>query len=661
MGALTLRRRLTLLVALTIVVPITAVGVSVVNLIGNEAEQRAFERVRVTSPAALGAVERTRADLQRAVDAMVTVGGLAQRIGAAGPASEASAFDEPFEDEVGTTMTAFDIDVLHIEDSNGENLITATIEPTFSGKVTPSSDAKSLVDDAERPWMITASAAGNGVRVQGGVWLDVPFLRSIASSDNVTIATIVDGKVAASTAPIGSPATVELVGEFSGRFGATNHVAIGTEIPGTTATLLVATRAASGPSQVSLLLILGGLLVVLVVLIVLVGHVVSGLVTGPVDILVGAALNVARGDLTQRVDVTGDKELVALGSAFNQMTDNLRQYVTQLQQSRTEFQAAIARLGDVLVSTHDLGGIIGVVLEAATLTIRAEVAVFFERVAMPARIRASAAHGGPVPELELNGTGVAGTAALHLAPVMFPGNEWLDLSEPVVASAIAVPVMSDGRLFGVLAAYGRVGASVFSQDDVETLQTLGRQAEVAIGNVMLHDETRRQARTDGLTGLWNRREFELRAHEQVREAERYGEPFGVVLVDIDDFKQVNDRFDHTTGDAALIWVAARLAEATRDSDIVARWGGEEFIIQLPRQGEDETAAVAERVRVAVSREPMVDGARIIPITVSIGLAVHPHDGAGADQLFKSADAALLRAKRLGKNRVEHASDDEGVA
>jgi diguanylate cyclase (GGDEF)-like protein len=316
------------------------------------------------------------------------------------------------------------------------------------------------------------------------------------------------------------------------------------------------------------------------------------------------------------------------------------------------------------VSTHDIGGIIDVVLEASTLTVKADLAVFYERIAMPARIRASAAWDGKVksrPDIELNGTGVAGTSAKDLVPITFPGTGWLDLSEPVVAGAIAVPVRSDGRLFGVLAVYGRANDSLFSAEDVDTLQTLGRQAEVAIGNVVLHDETQRQARTDGLTGLWNRREFELRCREKVTEAERYEEPVGVVLVDIDDFKQVNDRFDHTMGDAALIWVASRLAEATRESDTVARWGGEEFIILLPRQGLDETAAVAERVRATVAREPMVDGARIIPLTVSIGFAVHPHDGRSADELFRAADAALLRAKRSGKNRVEHAGADEGVA
>jgi len=233
------------------------------------------------------------------------------------------------------------------------------------------------------------------------------------------------------------------------------------------------------------------------VLIVLVGYVVSGLVTRPVEDLVDAALAVSRGDLTQRVEPAGDVELATLGRAFNQMTDNLREYVSQLEQSRTEFQAAIARLGDVLVSTHDIGGIIDVVLEACTLTLHADEAIFFERVAMPARLRASAAQSWAVPDLELNGTGLAGTAAKTLAPVALPATDGaqlgeLDPGEPKADVAMAVPVVSEGRLFGVLAVYGHHGGVPFGEGDVNTLQTLARQAEVAIGNVFLHDETRRQ-------------------------------------------------------------------------------------------------------------------------------------------------------------------------
>ena len=658
MGILTLRRRLTLLVALAIVVPITVVGVMVVNLIGGEGDARIFDRLRLTAGFAATSLSADRDRLS----------GAAERIAAdPGVAAAVAAADPDLERRLVAALDAEGIDAVVVTDAAGEVIGGISRAPDGTGADAPTLD--DLVADSPPDLALRSRAAAAFGTVHTIRWIDRSRLEALTRSESTALSLLSPGgDLIASTQDIGT-VPAEVGGEFRARFGAEERFAVSAEVPGSDSRLLASSLADAGRSRESLVAILGLLLLVLLVLVVLIGFVVSGLVTRPVNDLVDAALAVAKGDLSKRVDVRGDEEIVALGRAFNQMTDNLQEYVAQLQQSRADFQSAIGRLGDVLVATHDISGIVDVVLEAATLTLRADLAVFYERVAMPARIRASAARRGTggadtevdLPDLELNGTGVAGAAAKDLMPITFPGNGWLDLAEPVVASAMAVPVVADGRLFGVLAVYGRAHESLFSADDVDTLQTLGRQTEVAIGNVQLHDETRRQARTDGLTGLWNRREFELRAREKVTEAARYEEPLGVVLVDIDNFKLVNDRFDHSTGDAALIWVASRLAEATRESDTVARWGGEEFIILLPRQGLDETAAVAERVRAAVAREPMVEGGKIIPITVSIGFSVRPHDGDTADELFKSADTALLTAKRTGKNRVHHAGADEGVA
>jgi diguanylate cyclase (GGDEF)-like protein len=653
MGALSLRRRLTLLVAMAIVVPITVVGVMVVNLIGNEGDSRTFDRLRLTGANVSNALDAERARLERTANAFADD----ERLRAA---VEAGSSD--LEGLLRQSLETQDVDSSVVTGRDGAVLGGIRRQPQFARDV----EVPPLDDIVAGTAVSIESAADASFgAVHTALWLDQQRLGSLSRTEPIALTLVSDdGDVLATTESIGALPDRPLTGEFSGRFGDTERFGFGVPVPGDGAVVLASSPPGSNRSRSNLVAIFGVLLVVLLVLVVLVGHVVSGLVTGPVDALVDAANAVSRGDLTKRVEPTGDEELVALGRAFNQMTDNLSEYVAQLQQSRGEFQAAISRLGDVLVSTHDVNGILEVVLEAATLTLKADLAVFYKRVAMPARLRASSVWGadrGEVPDIELNGVGVAGTAGKNLAPVTFPGNGWLDLSEPVVSSAIAVPVVLEGRLFGVLAVYGRAGESLFSGDDVDTLQTLARQTEVAIGNVMLHDETKRQARTDGLTGLWNRREFELRAREAVKEAERFDEPFGIVVADIDDFKQVNDRFDHTTGDAALIWLASRLSEATREIDVVARWGGEEFIVLLPRAGLEETATVAERVRAAVAEEPMVDGNKILPITVSLGFAVRPHDGTSPDELFRAADAALLRAKRSGKNRVEHAGTDQGVA
>ncbi|HUP87556.1 MAG TPA: diguanylate cyclase [Acidimicrobiales bacterium] len=649
---MTLRRRLTLLVAMTIIVPITAVGVTVVNLIGNEVDQRSFDRLRQGAAFASAVLSEDRAEVERLTAALVADPRLT---------ADADAGGDPLEATLRRVLSEGDLDVAIVGDANGQIVGAARRDPRFAEGVEVPDDAE-LVRSLGSGRAIAARAPlPSGGTVVAGRWLDNVRLGVMTRSEEVGLTLLSGREIVATTVELGEirPGT-DVFGEFEGTFAGQHRFAVAADANDADVTVLATARPPAGQSRTQLILILGGLLLVLAILTALVGSVVSGLVTGPVEKLMDAALAVSAGDLSQRVEPAGDIELSRLGHAFNQMTDNLRAHVEELEQSRHEFQAAMARLGDVLVSTHDIGGIIDVVLEACTLTLRADQALFFERVAMPAKIRATAAQSWLVPNLELNGTGIAGAAARTLTPVLYPGDEELAEGEPESPVAMAVPVVSEGRLFGVIAVYGRSAGGEFREEDVHTLQTLARQTEVAIGNVFLHDETRRQARTDGTTGLWNRREFELRARETVKEATRFEESFGVILVDIDDFKLVNDRFDHSTGDAALIHVASMLSQATREIDVVARWGGEEFIVLLPRAGVEETEVVAERVRTTIEDNDVLYGEHVIPLTVSIGYAVYPEDAGTSDSLFKASDAALLRAKRNGKNRAERAIPGEAA-
>ena len=638
--------------ALTIIVPITAVGVTVVNVIESGASERNFDRLRQATASTEAQLADDQREVARSADAVAGDPRFAAGIAAGGEEAERT---------VNRVLREEDLDIVIVDDGAGEVVANGQrLDPQFAEGIAVPGEQELLSPRGQERAVLASKPLAEGGRLVVGRWLDAFRLDRVARDEDIALVLADDQGVVAATAEVGDLPAVPSPGPFEARFGGNERAGFASDVPSLGLTVVATSPPPAGQDRANLIVLFGGLLFVLTVLIVLVGYVVSGLVTGPVEDLVEAALAVSRGDLSQRVDVAGDVELATLGRAFNQMTDNLREYVEQLEQSRREFQTAIARLGDVLVSTHDLGGIIDVVLEACALTVGAEKAVFYERVALPARVRASAVNEGDVPSIELNGSGVAGAAARQLMPIVHPGNGELAPEEPAVEAAVAVPVVVENRLEGVLALYGRAGGGTFRSDDVNTLQTLGRQAEVAIGNVYLHDETRRQARTDGMTGLWNRREFELRCRDAVREASRFNESFGVILADIDDFKQVNDQFDHSTGDAALIWLAERLSDATREIDVVARWGGEEFIVLLPRAGLEETAAVAERVRSRIAREPMVDGDTVIPLTVSIGFACHPHDGTSADELFRAADSALGRAKRMGKNRVEQAQPSEGA-
>ena len=173
---------------------------------------------------------------------------------------------------------------------------------------------------------------------------------------------------------------------------------------------------------------------------------------------------------------------------------------------------------------------------------------------------------------------------------------------------------------------------------------------------------RQAAITDGLTGLRSRRYFEQALHSEAIRAERSGVEVGMLLLDIDNFKKVNDTYGHNGGDRVLVEVAHRLAGVVRPGDLVARYGGEEFAVLLPGADPERAAEIAERVRRAVAVTPVAVGAdRLHRVTVSIGVAGLPSTCADADEMVLAADRALYASKHAGKDRVTVAGDSRAEA
>jgi len=181
----------------------------------------------------------------------------------------------------------------------------------------------------------------------------------------------------------------------------------------------------------------------------------------------------------------------------------------------------------------------------------------------------------------------------------------------------------------------------------------GRSQFVSFTDITAETELARdretQARTDTLTGLLNRRGGELALDEALARARRDGHAVSLLLADIDHFKQVNDTYGHDVGDTVITAVARTLAQTVRSGDVVARWGGEELLVLLPRAGVNEARQVAERCRAAVAAMRVVE-APGLAATVSLGAAEVGDDEPLAGAL-RRADAALYRAKRQGRNRV----------
>lgn len=172
-------------------------------------------------------------------------------------------------------------------------------------------------------------------------------------------------------------------------------------------------------------------------------------------------------------------------------------------------------------------------------------------------------------------------------------------------------------------------------------------------------ELERLASHDGLTGLCNRSEFMHRADHELLRAIRHQYSTAFMLLDLDHFKRVNDHFGHPTGDAVLCHVARLLVTGVRASDVVARLGGEEFIVLLPHTDEAAALRCAEKLRLHVQAHPLMMGAGPLPITVSIGvMEVPPHSRADVAAAYAAIDRALYRAKSAGRNRVVAGTLDE---
>ena len=210
------------------------------------------------------------------------------------------------------------------------------------------------------------------------------------------------------------------------------------------------------------------------------------------------------------------------------------------------------------------------------------------------------------------------------------------------------PVVCGGQSLGVLAVAVEDGREL---DELERqlVADLARHLGIALENARLYE----QAIRDDLTGLYLKRHFLDRLHEEIDRARRYGKPMAVLMADLDHFKRVNDERGHLSGDRVLRELARLILASVRSSDIVGRFGGEEIALILPEQAAAGARRAAEKVRQAVeaSQFPAADEGPPIEITLSLGVAVFPGDGDDVDALLSAADQALYEAKRQGRNRV----------
>jgi diguanylate cyclase (GGDEF)-like protein len=331
--------------------------------------------------------------------------------------------------------------------------------------------------------------------------------------------------------------------------------------------------------------------------------------------LAAAAGGIAKGRLDQRVPVRGRDEFAVLGDAFNDMAAQLEQRLRELDAERGRVRATIARFGEALAATHDPYALLPVIAQNA-----------------------------------VEATGAAG------ARLIVNGREIAREGDPENGGRpLEIPLGTDGRENGVL--YLTPKEADFSDEARELAHWLGSQASIALENARLHRLVERQANTDGLTELPNRRHFEEAIEAEISRAERFEGGLALVLADLDDFKQVNDRFGHQAGDEVLQTFADILRTTVREIDLPSRYGGEEFAVLLPQTDLEGALQLAERLRRALAARPMATHpGGLVAVTASFGVAAYP-DAPTPAALFAAADEALYRAKRAGKNCVVSADAD----
>ncbi|MFQ5418344.1 MAG: diguanylate cyclase [Myxococcota bacterium] len=276
------------------------------------------------------------------------------------------------------------------------------------------------------------------------------------------------------------------------------------------------------------------------------------------------------------------------------------------------------------------------------------------------RLRVFAAYGLP-NEVAIGttmqvGQGISGYVAASATPLLVedvevdPRFARRNHERYYTRSLISSPLLRMGRVLGVVNVNNKRNQQCFVLDDVRLLQAIAGHAAVALGNARQYEETLRRAQRDALTGLANHGHLFATLELELERALRYGRSLSVVMIDIDHFKQFNDRYGHRAGDEALVRVAEAISWVTRANDIVARYGGEEFTVVLPETEAKGAMAFGEKIRQSVEAAGFgpADAAKL---TISVGVATLGTGCDTASSLIEAADEKLYCAKSRGRNRV----------
>ncbi len=384
----------------------------------------------------------------------------------------------------------------------------------------------------------------------------------------------------------------------------------------------------------------------------------------PISRLAASARDLARNQFA-RIDLVREDEFGELASAFDHMTQRVGRQFAAL--------TALSEIDRLILSTVDTAQVIRTVQQRLGDVVAADavtVTLIEHDDPSHARTYHRDAAGNGALEMQRHSMSAAERRALEAAPtghwvaVPDPAPDYLEaVARAGCKAAYVQPVVWRGTLCGALA-LGYANASTLGEDERRQARELADRMAVAVSSAWRDEQLYLQAHFDALTALPNRLLFRDRLGQEIARSEREGLRFALLFLDLDHFKTVNDSFGHTTGDAVLREAARRISRCVRGSDTVARLGGDEFTIMVTNLGHAQEAwLISETIVETLSKEFDVGGQQCF-LSASIGIATFPEDGSTPEELLKSADTAMYRAKASGRAQAvyfEERMNAEAVA
>ncbi len=627
------RRRLTLFFVLIVVVPMIALGVVVVRLISDRQHAKATAQNHASAAAALADYQRLSTDGARAARALGRDPALAAALATPGAADDRARIRQLVQ-QLGLARVRL------LREGGGDDPAAPPVDVGDRGAI-----ARGAVRLRPAP-----GTPGGPVTVEAATLTADRFART-ASVPGVRAVVKRDGALLASTLPVALAPSTRLPDQGAVTLGGVDYAATTFHVPDfggrpTTVVVLTDTSAATSASTRSQLIAIG--LLVLFLLLALVGALlISRQLHGQLARFLAAAKRIGGGDFSTTVPIEGEDEFAELGREFNKMSRELEQRMRELGEERARLRESIQRLGATFAANLDRSAL----LEIGTQTIVDAVEARGGRATLRADDAGALLEAARVGDL----AGAEDALAAAEARAREHGDASDATADGMAALAVPIPQPDDDESLtprGVISVARR--GQPFTDAERELVASLARQTGISLENVDLHDQVQRQAVTDELTGLSNHGRFQQVIAAEAAASRRFEQPLGLVMLDIDDFKRVNDSYGHQQGDLVLSEVARVLRSCSREVDEPARYGGEELAVALQQTDLAGAEAIAERVRVAVEalELPRLDGRGTLRVTISCGVAASADGDPTA--LVAAADTALYAAKRAGKNRTVRA-------